>query len=437
MGPPRVYYIRHGESGWNHEQRELRKELPEAEVRARGSDAKYTDSPLSLEGVRQALKLRGHLFPEGADGVWAIYERLLGQPTALARLLRCAKAGTCSPPRLLVSNLRRAIDTLLLSMRPALEAPTFEELGVVVLPALQETCSHADCSPTARYQNGTIIEPLPFPDAAQSLQHMMAAVDASGREVAASVLRQQAERLEPAQGDVMYLRSMYSRHLALRSDVTFDDRRRVPAGLLTNWPTTPSAEQLAALAPFLQRVEDILSATLSAASKGNDVVITAHSRLLREILFVFRSQQRVEMGRTEMGADGAEQEEMGSWPTLLRWDTSNSAACYDLSWEDWKLSNTGAVAFELETCLPPACHMRTITLHGCRLDAGGFVYPRNGGAPTHIHDAASPPLASMVGAIGSIIVILPLASLCLLLCLWCHRRRDPSPAPARTKKLNG
>ena len=119
----RVYYIRHGQSQWNAAQTQQRRdEVPEEEIKALGRSEEFTDSPLSKSGVEQAV---------------ALQRRLFGKPVncgpAASRPL--AEALACAPePVLLTSNLRRAIDTTLVALRPLVERGR----DVVVLPALQE-----------------------------------------------------------------------------------------------------------------------------------------------------------------------------------------------------------------------------------------------------------------------------------------------------------
>ena len=123
----RVWYVRHGQSQWNAEQSEQRRlGTLEERVNAIGEELRFTDSPLSAKGVLKAVSLSQLLFeqspPAGED------------PHSLRSSLRCAVAGSCAPPRLLTSNLRRAIDTLLLSLRPLLSV---QPLTVHVTPLLQ------------------------------------------------------------------------------------------------------------------------------------------------------------------------------------------------------------------------------------------------------------------------------------------------------------
>lgn len=135
----RVHYIRHGESFWNSGQAAARASgESEAAVKALGKTERFTDSPLSVKGVLQALSLRGRLFNTSAP---------LDSSTGddLESLVRRAKAKQCTPPVLYTSNLRRAIDTALLGLKPLLESD--EANRITIIPALQETCHYTDCNP--------------------------------------------------------------------------------------------------------------------------------------------------------------------------------------------------------------------------------------------------------------------------------------------------
>ena len=145
----RVYYIRHGQSQWNAEQTAMRKSgLSDAAIKKIGDEERFVDSPLSTRGVNEALTLQRNLTLT-PDAPWY----------TLGGVARCALARTCEP-LLLTSNLRRAIDTTLLGLRPILEsAVDYGLYRVLVLPALQETCGHADCVPTARGSDGAFATP--------------------------------------------------------------------------------------------------------------------------------------------------------------------------------------------------------------------------------------------------------------------------------------
>ena len=118
-----VLYVRHGQSVWNKEQKAaLASGASAEEIRRLGDLPRYVDAPLSAEGVAQALALRSRLVNEPEQG---------GE---LGRAVRCSIDGECAPPNVLTSNLRRAIDTALLGLRPLLEAVN---TSVQSLPALR------------------------------------------------------------------------------------------------------------------------------------------------------------------------------------------------------------------------------------------------------------------------------------------------------------
>ena len=132
----RVHYIRHGMSVWNAEQAKARASGENDEnVKALGKRNMFVDAPLSERGVAEALALRSRLFSDGTDS---------GE---LGALVRCATEKTCPAPLLFTSNLRRAIDTGLLALRPLLESDASRRM--TILPALQESCHYTDCTPLA------------------------------------------------------------------------------------------------------------------------------------------------------------------------------------------------------------------------------------------------------------------------------------------------
>lgn len=143
----------------------------------------------------------------------------------------------------------------------------------------------------------------------------------------------------------------------------YNDRRRISDGALS---ANLGEEGLAtALAGFLSRLGDVLDPLLAMKSPEAPRVIVAHSRLLREFLFAFRSAQTVPL--------------RGS-PLALRWDETNHPDCTALSREDTRISNTGAIGFTLELCSPPECLPAALTMRSCRLDLGARVLPRHGNA---------------------------------------------------------
>lgn len=193
----RVFYVRHGRSVWNADEAAMRKAgAPEEDIKQRGMQPMYTDSPLSAEGVRQAMSLQELLFaaterpPAKEETDWPV--------PSLAMQLNCARRGKCLPPRLLTSNLRRAISTLLLALQPALEAPAFVASGVTILPALQETCSHADCSPIARFPNGSLMAPLLSANCSLGRLPSEHWMQADEQDMAQYVLRVEAQQLRDA-----------------------------------------------------------------------------------------------------------------------------------------------------------------------------------------------------------------------------------------------
>ena len=138
----------------------------------------------------------------------------------LRTTVRCARARTCAVPRILTSNLRRAIDTTLLGLRPLVSG--LDAAGVRVVPALQETCSHADCVPLPLSPDGR----LEFPDDA----HRTAAEEQSRAPaghrrapVTLTVTDHVLQRQIVALGDesAAYLRQAYA-HLEIRDHVRRD-----------------------------------------------------------------------------------------------------------------------------------------------------------------------------------------------------------------------
>ena len=210
----RVSYVRHGESSWNDHQRNLLAlqqkfgKPTEAEIKEIGEEVRWTDAPLSDAGVKQGEGLAHLLF--AAEGPAA--------QGPLRTTVRCARARTCDVPRILTSNLRRAIDTTLLGLRPLVSG--LDGSRVRVVPALQETCSHADCIPLPLRADGR----LAFPDD----EHRTAAEEQKGAPaghrhpaVTDHVLQQHISAL----GDesAAYLRKAYA-HLEIRDHV----RRDIP-----------------------------------------------------------------------------------------------------------------------------------------------------------------------------------------------------------------
>ena len=118
---------------------------------------------------------------------------------------------------------------------------------------------------------------------------------------------------------------------------------------------------------------------------------------------------------------------------ILSWGSTNDAACGDLASEAFKLSNTGAVSFDLEFCSPPACSVPTITLDRCQLDGGGYVYPRNGGAATHRHVLSAAPHAALFDAAVACAPIALSTFILGFLASGCRRGRSQSGPSSRDK----
>ena len=448
----RVYYIRHGQSQWNAEQTAMRKSgLSDAAIKKIGDEERFVDSPLSARGVNEALTLQRNLTLT-PDAPWY----------TLGGVARCALARTCEP-LLLTSNLRRAIDTTLLGLRPILEsAVDYGLYRVLVLPALQETCGHADCVPTARGADGAFAtpssrdddddadgadEPLRTVLAAQAHAREQAALEMAaavapaldgsndgvdGVLLAAEARATAAAAAMKAQADTAsFLDGAYATALRVAPHEIWDDRRNLPEGRAT-LEAAPHVGDGAASAPFLARLGEVLSATLwePLPSGGGDaavvhpgrgkkgardaerrVVFGAHSRLLRDLLAAFHIGCTAPV-RSGPGAAAV--------PTRLAWSAppSNAAACADLSREDTRMANAGAVRWQLSLEAPDAPGaLPTLTLHGCRLDDGGAVLPRR--------PKAAPAGADGGGDFPSAAAALTVASLAFLTALvWRRRARS-------------
>ena len=288
----RVWYVRHGQSQWNAEQgaqRELK--TAEARINAIGDELRFTDSPLSAKGVQQALTLSTLLFAEPLSEE---------EPAeSLRSALRCAANGTCPPPRLLTSNLRRAIDTLLLALRPLLSA---RSLSVPVTPLLQESSHKQDCTPSSLGANGALLPPHNLrggaappnggtPNGGTSAPNAnLAHLGQTNREMAAAALASQAAALAAAvpaagggtdEGLAHFLEHAYTTMLALDRRRTYDERRRVPPGAMQ---LQSGAERAARLAPYVERLGELLEGFVGG---GEPLLVVAHSHLLREMLWFF------------------------------------------------------------------------------------------------------------------------------------------------------
>jgi bisphosphoglycerate-dependent phosphoglycerate mutase len=391
-----VFYVRHGQSMWNQAQKAGRDSgMSEPAVRALGDEEQFTDAPLTAKGVKQAIELRTRLF--GANDARG----------ALGALIQRAEQGSISPPAVLTSNLRRALDTALLSMRPVIEKGS-----LTVVPAMQETCHYSDCTPLPRTSTGAIAAP-----AVQNAQtaHAALVAQAKAHEEAASA------------SDVAFVREAYVRGFRLAPHQVYDDRRRRREGEeLQSIVARDQPAFEAAMAPLASRVGDILSAVLAAASSPSTglpavaegvaaaapsaVVLAAHSRLLRELLFSFHARRlSTPAGPTSVPSA------QPAWG--LKWDDStNSADCAALASDHFTLNNCGVVSFELFVCVPgkstAACAAPQITLRNCALDASSKVEPRKStervAAGTH---SAAQILPASTGLL--IIILLLVASFCV------------------------
>ena len=174
----------------------------------------------------------------------------------------------------------------------------------------------------------------------------------------------------------------------LTLQVHYDDRRRIPDDAIKRHEAgkLSGADLDVCVAPLEQRLGDIISAlgvgelraksadgspwdwltslwgasassaNISAEKSPVDVIIGAHSRLLREIMWAFKHERSVQLGGTNVA---------------LAWDDATcTRACTELSRDGTRLSNVGAVTFEL------GLSDRTLTLRRCALDAGGRVTER-------------------------------------------------------------
>lgn len=358
----RVHYIRHGESQWNAEQSAAReKRMAETAVRALADEPRFVDSPLSPKGVEQALALeeRHRALDEDND-----------MSSSLHKMLGCAARGACPAPTLFVSNLRRAIDTALFVTRPVLDAQP--QLRVHVLPALQETCHHADCTPLPLGEDGRL--ELPPLTAAEATQRP------SSSPITSTVLAAQARALEAraSTAEVEWLRSVgYSRLQLAGHQHAYDDRRRVPDELSLREATQMGGADFAeALRPLSSRLGDIFSAALASAAgstaERHPVLLTAHSRLLRELLYAFRSNR--------LTAPVA-----GLPSVALVWDArSNAADCAALGEDSAKLNNCGSISFDLDLQMGRGCRLgddgcdgpATLTLRRCVLGSGSVIVSR-------------------------------------------------------------
>ena len=167
-----VFYVRHGESTWNAEKesKQLLGMTP-AQLRTLGAELRFTDAPLSAQGIRQATQLSERLFED------------LPAENSLAKAMQCAQSGNCEQPLLYTSNVRRAMDTLLLALRPLISNDVRPR--VLAVPALQESCIETDCTPLPLGADGSIRGPRDDEDS----------FDGSDHSVVRAVLRKHREQL--------------------------------------------------------------------------------------------------------------------------------------------------------------------------------------------------------------------------------------------------
>ena len=470
-----TYYIRHGQSQWNAVQTAARSSgRSEAAVKAMGDDEAHTDSPLSALGVRQGLMLQRQLFHEVAPPPDDCpCSSAIPCNRSLAHALSCAYAEPKQPPVLLTSNLRRAADTTLLVMRPVVEGDSGTD--VLVLPALQETCSHADCIPLPQQPSSVatglgplrppdeIDEPPDAPHSATRRTVLTAQRDARVQaedEMQAERKAAARESGAPVPGDdggahsgfAPFLDEAYRTRLALHPvayDV-WDDRRNLMGGTaptVTDWKrlhARGARGEAARLRPFLARTADVLdrmlvsatqaqtpaAATAAAAAGGGGgavlppVVIGAHSRMLRELLYVFlRGQSEVPLRHAP------------PQPTTvaLAWDAAtNAPECAALAGELTRMANAGVLAFDLR--LAPAGEARslpTLTLANCRLAEGAAVLPRKpkGAAAAEASPSSGGASQLLLAGVFVVVVVMWLAR------MWFGNRADTRRA-GKEKRLD-
>ena len=266
--------------------------------------------------------------------------------------------------RLFTSNLRRAIDTALIGLRPLLEQQL--DIAVNVLPQLQESCEHADCTPLPLGTNGRIIFGVDAHDTDLDRMNVLKTQTQSLLDAQSGFDAYPAESVgkhsEMDQTSLLnYFRGQYADRLKISLHDSYDDRRRVPAGTLSR----ASPERLPdLLSSFAQRLGEIFTTLFHGdGAPTSTVVIAGHSRFLREFLFFFRENQ------TATARDGVK--------FLTSWDDARIAKeCKQLAREETKISNTGVLSFDLEMCVAPECEVPTISLGRCRLSFGEVVARR-------------------------------------------------------------
>ena len=439
----RVHYIRHGQSIWNAAQAEARlRGDSEAAVKALGHEEQFMDAPLSAEGVKQALTLRGRLF-NGIGG---------GE---LGDLLRCAvSGGNCQPPLVLTSNLRRAIDTALLALRPALDVSGGGQ-KLLSMPALQETCHYRDCTPLPLREvvDDDVVPGVLHAPVIASLAR--SADEKSETPLLKMIVEMHGHALESAASasDAAFVRGAYrgaqfesaaavsGSHLALLAlyeqaavdASTYHDERRLPDALkLRELSALPVDAFEKTARPLTDRLSTLLHKMLPATGAfpsdpeaeilPRPVVIAGHSRLLRELLYFFNVNRARAMAPRRVA-------EWHDWS--LRSD-GLSADCAALATDEMRLSNTGVVSFDLQVCVPSErgqCDEPTVTMSNCVLGAGSKVIPRT---PPR---AAEPQRAlGWMGVGGVLLVLLLLLQLALIVRAVLRKKRQHAQTRATKKK---
>ena len=415
-----TFYIRHGQSQWNAAQTASRRSgVPEDETKALGRKEEFTDSPLSALGVRQGLNLQRRLFEDPVSCAESANNRSL------------AVALACREPVLLTSNLRRAVDTTLLAMRPLVDRGR----DVVVLPALQETCSMTDCTPSPRQPASEATGRGPLAPAGEAEKAQTIAeytVLSRQREAREQAAAEEAGTGAAADGVSAFLDAAYPSRLTVAPHTLWNDRRSVP----DDFDADPAAVS-ARLRPFLERLADVLDAMLqlsepaAGGAEGADggaaraaparppVVIGAHSRFLRELLYAFHTRQQLTLTRHPPQPAAVQ----------LAWDgTANAAECAALASQETRMANCGTLAFELRLAPADAAagaagggaeQLPRLTLANCRLDAGAAVLPRREGAPP----PSAPAAATAFGIVGGVLALCALMQLYYIGCAILKRRR--------------
>ena len=170
--------------------------------------------------------------------------------------------------------------------------------------------------------------------------------------------------------DAAFVRAAYNRdgdgrlHLGeIRAADAYHDRRRLENGkrlVDVVKATTDPVEFERLMGPLAGRMGDLVTTWLAAATSSQNgrgssrpIVTTAHSRLLREILFMFRINQLSILAPRASGRRKRIKYD-------LRWKPATDAAdCLALSTDEGKLSNCGVVSMDIEVC--DSCARPTLT----------------------------------------------------------------------------